>query len=186
MAKKIFLLLALILLSATNVEAADDDLPFDTLAVAYPADENSILALIKMKPNDSLGFMVAEKSLEPIGLVPYSRAVYDFYLTKDTTGNDYSPLIFTLVVANAKRGQADDELGAWEDERTHIVPVYALFDVRDGQIICQKPFYSASGLNPSHYHATIQNPNHTRLIELFMTQMPRLHELVAAQNISLP
>lgn len=183
-AKKIFLLLALIILSATNVEAADDDLPFDTLAIAYPVDESSILALIRMKSDGSLGLMVAEKSLEPIGLVGYSRAVYDFYLTEKTSAG-YPPLIFNLVIPQQQRGQVDDDLGDWSDN-VHIVPVYALFDVKDGQVICQKPFYSASGLNPSHYQGRIQNPNHERLVELFMTYMPHLHESVAAQNISLP
>ena len=183
MAKKIFLLLVLIFFAAP-VEAADENnLPFDTLAVAYPADESSILALIKMKSDGSLGFMVAEKNVEPIGLVFYSRKVYDFYLNKDTYG--YPPLIFNMIIPQQQRGQLDDNLGEWNDN-VHILPVYALFDVKDGQVICEKSFTSGKGLNPSHYQARIQNPNHVRLIEIFMTHMPRLHEIIKSKNISLP
>ena len=184
MAKKIILLLALIFLTATNVEAAEDDLPFDTLAIAYPSTENEMLALIKMKSDGKVGFMVAAKDLEPIGLIPYTRENYDFYLKKDVTGG-YPPLISVIVIPRVERGQVDDDLGAW-DEDVHIIPIYALFDVKDGEIICEKPFYSASGLNPSHYQGKIQNPNHERLIEIFMTNMPRLHKFIEDKGIALP
>ena len=185
MVKKIFLLLALMISLTANVEAADEDLPFDVVAAVYPEDKTSFLALIKMKPNDGLGFMVAQKGLDPIGLVPYSRKTYDFYLATDEYVS-HPPLIFTMIIANAKRGQADDELGAWKDDRTHVLPVYAMFDFKDGQVICEKPFYSASELNASHYQAKIQNAEHERLIEIFMTYMPHLQKFVAGKNISLP
>ena len=107
-----------------------------------------------------------------------------FYLNKDSYGY-YSPLIFEMFLPGQERGQLDENLGEWK-EISHFVPVYALFDVEDGKVICQKPFYSATMRNPSHYHDTIKNPTHERLIEVFMTQMPRLHEIVNEKNISLP
>lgn len=184
-AKKIILLLALIFLTAANAEAAEEnDLPFDTLAVAYPPAENEILALIKMKSDGKLGFMVAAKDLDSIGLFPCTRANYEFYLKKDAAGG-YPPFISVMVVPRAQRGQVDENLGDW-DEDVHIIPIYALFDFKDGQIICEKPFFSASGLNPSHYQGKIQNPNYERLIEVFMTNMPRLHEIVESKGIALP
>ena len=181
--KKIILLLALIILTATNVEAAEEQ-PFDSLASTYVEGSQEALSLIRMKDDGELLFMVATKKVQVVGLVTYSRNVYDFYLNKDQTGG-YPPLIFGMVFPNEQRAQIDDNLGEWQGV-LHLLPIYALFDVKDGQIICDKPFYSASGLNPSHYHGTIRNTDHSKLIEIFMTHMPRLHEIIAAQNISLP
>lgn len=187
LAKKILLLLALILLTATtNVEAAEEknNLPFDVLAEAYSADENEAIAFIKTKPSGEYAFLAAAKGLEPVGIVPYSREMYNFYLGKNEQGN-YSPVIFVMLIPQAERGQLDEELGDW-DETLHIIPVYAIFDVKDGQIICEKPFYSASGLKATHYQAKIQNPAHERLVEIFLTNLPRLHEVIDSNNISLP
>lgn len=183
MTKKIILFLTLILLTATNVEAAEDNLPFDVLAGAYSENGNECSALIKMKSNGTYAFMTLSKDLGSIGIIAYSRKVYDFYLNKGQAG--YSPLILNMLIPQENRGQLDDDLGEW-DENLHIIPIYALFDVVGGQIVCQKPFYSAGVLNPSHYHSSIKNPKHERLVEIFMTLMPRLHEVVASKNISLP
>ena len=185
--KKIILLLALILLTATtNVEAAEEEnnLPFDILAEAYSADENEAIAFIKTKPSGEYAFLAAAKDLGPVGIVPYSREMYNFYLDKNEQGN-YSPVIFAMLIPQAERGQLDDELGEWDDN-LHVIPVYAIFDVKDGQVICEKPFYSASELKASHYQAKIQNPAHERLIEIFLTNLPRLHEVIDSNNISLP
>lgn len=185
MLKKIFLVLALILLTTANVSAAEENnLPFETLAATYTEGGREVLALIKMKDNDSIGFMVMARDIEPVALIPYEKKVYDFYLNPDEYGL-YSPLITTMIIPNQMRGQVDDDLGDWNDN-VHFVPVYALFSVANGNVICERPFYSASGLNPSHYHGTIRNINHTRLIEIFMTQMPKLHEVIQAQGIMLP
>lgn len=185
MLKKLILLLALILLTTANVEAAEEnDLPFEPLAATYTEGGKELLALIKMKENGSIGFMVMAKDVEPVGLIAYSKEVYDFYLNKDTAGG-YPPLITMMIVPNQERGQVDDDLGEW-NQKFHLLPIYALFKVENGKVVCEKPFYSASGLNPSHYHGTIRNINHTRLIEIFMTHMPQLHEVVQAQGITLP
>ena len=181
--RKIILLLALIILSAANVAAAaeeNQELPFETLVCVYPEDESEVLALIKLKPEGNLAFMVAAKDLEPIGLIRCSRELCDFYFKEDN-----SPVTFLLGIPEEKREQVDDELGAWE-ENFHVIPVYALFKVEDGKVICDKPFFSAEGLNPSHYQGKIQNPNHERLIEIFLTYMPYLHDEIDKRNISLP
>lgn len=186
LSKKIFLLLALILMTMTSVEAAEEEnnLPFEVLAEAYSADENEAIAFIKTKPSGEYAFLAAAKDLGPVGIVPYSREMYNFYLDKNEQGN-YSPVIFAMLIPQAERGQLDEELGDW-DETLHIIPVYAIFDVKDGQVICEKPFYSASELKASHYQAKIQNPAHERLIEVFLTNLPRLHEVIDSNNISLP
>lgn len=187
LAKKIFLLLALILLTvAMNVEAAEEEysLPFETLARAYSADENEAVGLIQMKSSGEYAFIAVAKGLDPIGLIPYSHEIYNFYMNKDQSGG-YPPVIFAMLLPQSEHGQLDDELGDW-DENLHIIPVYALFDVKDGQVICEKPFYSANELKASHYQTKIQNPDHERLIETFLTNLPRLHEVIDSKNISLP
>ena len=179
MAKKIFLFLALIIF-ASSAEAADS---FDTLATTYTEGKSASLTLVRLKTDGTLYFVTADRSTKNMALVNYSRKIYDFYLTR--TPHGYSPLIFEMILLNQPRGQIDDDLGAWQG-KIHVVPVYALFDVFRKDIICNKPFYSAGTLNPSHYHGTIRNPVHERLIEILLTHMPRLHEQVSARGIALP
>ena len=69
-----------------------------------------------------------------------------------------------------------------------MIPVYALFDMQNGQMIFDAPyFYSGEEtLTPSHYHSNITEDVHTRLIKIFMTHMPELHNQVQARNVELP
>ena len=173
--RKIILLLALILLTA-NVEAADID--FDPLATTYSENDPASLTLIKMKNEDSFFFVVADGSADTMAFVKYSPELYNFYI-KD------SPAIFLMLLPMQERGQLDDKLGDW-DETVHLIPVYALFEVENGKIICDKPFFSADSLESTHFHDTVQNPKHERLIEIFMSHMPRLHDEINSKKISLP
>lgn len=186
MARKIILLLALIFFAAANVEAAPQDsgLPFDPLATTASDNDSGTLTLIRMKDTAELCFLVADNKARAIGMVPYTSRIYDFYLRKDSTGG-YPPFIFMMVLPMEVRGQIDDNLGEWQ-ENFHLLPVYVLFNVKNGQVVCEKPFYSKSSLQSTHYHDTIKNPNHERLVEIFMTHMPHLHRLIRDQHISLP
>ena len=184
MAKKIFLLLALILLTFTSAEAADSDLDFDPIMTTYTEGSTDVLTLIRMKKDGTLYFIAADEKIKPAALVPYSRKLYDFYLNKDESGS-YPPLIFAMVLTEDERGQLDDNLGEWQD-KVHIIPVYALFNVKDGQVVCDDEFYSATSMESTHFHDKIKDPNHTRLIEIFMTHMPRLHELLDTNGVDLP
>lgn len=182
--RKLILLLALMMLSATCAAAPNNNLPFDPLATTASEGDSGALTLIRMKDTGELCFLVADNKLHALGMVPYTSRIYDFYLRKDKS--DYPPFIFQMVIPMESRGQLDDNLGEWQ-ENFHLLPVYAEFDVKSGgQVICNKPFYSASGLDASHFQAKIQNPNHERLIEIFLTHMPRLHKLIRDQSISLP
>lgn len=185
MAKKIILLLALILLTMTpKVDAAENDLPFNFLATTYvEGGSHEVLALVKMKNSGALAFMVSAKDVKNIAMIPYSYDFYNFYMRKDQY-DDCPPLIFTMLVTGQERGQSDDNLGEWKDD-LHFIPVYALCNVKDGQVICSKPFYSTTSMESTHYHDTVKNPDNTRLIEIFMTHMPRLHEAVQAKGINL-
>ncbi|MBR6889152.1 MAG: hypothetical protein IKN16_12035 [Selenomonadaceae bacterium] len=183
MAKKIILLLALILSTAANVEAADD-INFDELATTNTEGATEFLSLIRMKDNGALHFVAIDDTIHAVGMVKYSSELCNFYQRRSKDG-DFPPLKFLMILPERERGQLDDNLGEWLGNG-HIIPVYALFDVKGGQIIFDKPFYSARGITPLHYHSTIQNPVHERLIEIFMTHMPRLHEIIKSKNISLP
>lgn len=181
--KKIILIFALIFFTAASVEAEENEMPFDPVATTYSEGDTAALELVKMKADGELYFEIMDIKRRAVGFVSYSRKVYDFYLNRGDTG--YPPLIFELVLPARQRVQIDDYLGEWQGN-LHVIPVYALFDVTDGRIVCDKPFYSAHGLNPSHYHGTVKNSEHTRLIEILMTLMPRLHERVQSQGLTLP
>lgn len=184
MAKKIFLFFALIIFAVMPTARATDNLPFEPLAMTSSDDNSAMLILIRMRDNGALYFVAADNSTQTMARVDYSRKIYDFYLSADEHGL-YSPMIFEMALPNQQRGQLDEQLGEWR-QNIHIVPVYALFEVQGEQIICDKPFFSATYLNPSHYHDRIQNPVYVRLIEILLTHMPRLHEQIAAQGVVLP
>lgn len=187
MAKKIFLLLALIAVASANfahVSAAAGDVNFEPLVTTYDGSHPASLTLIRMKESGTIYFVATEDLTKSMAFVAYSRKIFDFYLNRDEHGL-YSPLIFTMALPKQERGQLDDNLGEWR-ETVHIVPVYALFGVEGGQVICDKPFFSASSLESTHYHDRIQNPTHERLIEILLTHMPRLHALTESRGITLP
>ena len=185
MARKIFLILALILMTVSSAEAAEENnLPFEPVGTSYVQGGNEMLALVKVKSDGRLSFMVMAQGVEAIGLVPYSRNVYDFYINKPADGI-YPPLISVMVLPGQKRGELDDNLGEWKGE-AHLLPFYVLFDVQNGQVVCEDKLFSASGLNPSHYHDEIKNPNHIRLLKVFATHMPQLHKDIEAKGITLP
>lgn len=186
MVRKIILMLTLIFLAAANAEAAPDDgMPFDPLATTASDNDSGALTLVVMKDTNELCFIVADNQARALGMVPYTARVYDFYLQRDSSGG-CPPFMFMMVLPMETRGQIDDDLGEWQ-ENFHLIPVYALFNVQSGgKVICEKPFFSANSLQSTHFHDTIKNPNHERLIEIFMTHMPRLHRLVRDQHLSLP
>lgn len=182
--KKFFAALALIFFTATaNVDAAESN--FETLAAGYVDGEKTILMLVREKSSGEIFFMPFDMETESGAFVQFDPKIYNFYLNKDEH-NLYSPLMFVLATTKMA-DTSDDALGTWNNN-VHFIPVYALFDVQDGQIVFDAPnFYSAEGtLTPSHYHSNIKNPIHALLIETLMTKMPLLHEDVQAKNISLP
>ncbi len=182
--KKIFATLALILFTSTTCAASD--LIFEPLAaVGYRDSDKQILMLIRTKDNGELFFMPFDAETESGAFIKFDRKIYDFYLNRGEH-NLYSPLMFVMATTR-QSDPVDDKLGIWQGD-THLIPVYAIFDVRDGQIIFDAPyFYSGEEtITPSHYHSNIQNPIHTRLIKTLMTKMPLLHAEIEAKGIALP
>jgi len=183
MTKKIILLFALIFFTAAaHVEAAGSN--FEQLAAGYVDGEKQILMLVREKTRGELFFMPFDAETNSAAFVQFDPKIYNFYLNSDED-KLWPPLMF--VMATTKMADtSDDELGVWNNE-AHFIPVYALFDVQDGKVICEDRFFSGSGtLTPSHYHSDIKNPIHKRLIETLLTKMPQLHADVQAKGIPLP
>ncbi len=155
------------------------------LASTYHQGQSGSLSLIRRHRNNRLYFMITDGLSGSNAFVEYSPKVYNFYLNKNQYGS-YPPLIFLMSVPRDAKGKGDDELGEWRG-KVHHIPVYALFDVVNGRVMCDDvPFYSASYLNPLHYHDKIKDPVHARLIQSLMSQMPDLHEVVRKAGITLP
>ncbi len=155
------------------------------LASTYHPSRSRALSLIRHHRDGRLYFMVTDKASEKHAFVAYSKKVYDFYLNKDEYGG-YPPLMFVLSVPRDTRGK-DDGLGEWRG-KVHHIPVYALFEVVKGRVMFDDdvPFFSASYLNPSHYHDRIEDPVHAQLVRTLMSQMPELHEAVEKTGVRLP
>ncbi len=157
----------------------------ELLASTYHPSRPRALSLIRNRKDGRLYFMVTDKASGKHAFVAYSKKVYDFYLNKDGYGG-YPPLMFVLSVPRDIRGK-DDGLGEWRG-KVHHIPVYALFEVVKGRVMFDDdvPFFSASYLNPSHYHDRIEDPVHAQLVRTLMSQMPELHEAVEKTGVRLP
>ena len=169
--KKIFMALIFSLMIGLNTCAAEDEI----LAVAADADP-WILAITRDDNGDHY-FLILNHQTQQGALVPYERRLYDFYLNE-------SPIIFIMGVVDSPR-DVDEKLGEWSNN-IHLLPVYALFKYSNGQVTLDSDLSSGQGLTPSHYQDRIQSPYHTKLAEIFLTQMPALHRDAESKGVTLP
>ena len=153
------------------------------LATTNPNQEPTSVSLIKRHSDGKLYFMVNDKTSGKTAFVAYSSKVYNFPLVKDSDGG-YPPLMFVLSIPD-DGDTLDKDLGEWRG-KVHHIPVYALFTVVYSTVVCQSPYFSATYLNPSHYHDRIKEAEHARLIDGLLKQMPALHKAVKNANITLP
>ena len=146
--------------------------------LASTADENNpwSLSIIKNDKNE-YAFLVFNFQTDQGAVIPYSRDYYNFYMKG-------SPCIFLMAVPDSPK-DVDFDLGEWRDE-LHVIPVYALFNYENGVVNLESYLSSGQGLQPSHYQARIQSPYHQKLAEIFMTQMPALHQAVESGGVTLP
>ena len=149
----------------------------DELLATTATDDNPWSLSIMKTDKNEYAFLVFNFQTEQGAIIPYSRDNYDFYL-KD------SPFIFLMAVKDSPK-DVDKDLGEWRDE-FHVIPVYALFNYINGNVMLESYLSSGKGLQPSHYQARIQSPYHLKLAEVFLTQMPALHKAVEDGNVSLP
>ena len=181
--KKFFVTLALLLVTASTCAAANSNM--EPLAAGYVDGEKQILMLVRDKNDGGLYFVPFDSETETGAFVKFDRKIYDFYLNRDSDGT-FSPLMFVMATPR-QADPVDDKLGVWNGD-VHLIPVYAIFDVRDGKIVFDAPnFYSGEDtITPSHYHSNIKNPIHDRLIKTLLTNMPLLHADVEAKNVAFP
>lgn len=149
-----------------------------TEMLATTATENNpwSLSLIKSDGGE-YAFLVLNFQTEQGAIIPYNRNNYDFYL-KD------SPFIFLMAVKDSPK-DVDNDLGEWRGE-FHVIPVYALFNYINGNVVLESYLSSCNGLSASHYQGRIQSPYHIKLAEVFLTQMPALHKAVEDGEVKLP
>ena len=146
------------------------------LVTSTAPDSDSWLLAIMKEGNEYI-FVVFNNQTEQGAVIPYDRNFYNFYLGE-------SPLIFVMAVHDSPR-DVDVDLGEWADE-FHLVPVYALFNYKNGKVTLDSYLSSGAGLNPSHYQGRIQSPYHIKLAEVFLTRMPDLHKAVESNGVVLP
>ena len=148
----------------------------EILATTATEENPWSLSLMKVDENKYV-FLVFNVQTEQGAFIPYRPEYYNFYL------ND-SPFIFLMVVKDSPKN-VDNSLGEWREDM-HLLPVYALFNYSDDQVNLESYLSSCNGLSASHYQAKIQSPYHTKLAEVFLTQMPALHKAVENGGVKLP
>ena len=171
--KKFLMALIFSLLIGLNTCAAEDEI------LAFSADADPwILALARDNDDGNIYFLIMNHQTVQGAIVPYERRLYDFYL------NNSSPLIFIMAVMDSPR-DVDSDLGEWANS-IHLLPVYAPFKYANGKVTLDSPLSSCNGLSASHYQRRRQSPYHTKLAEIFLTQMPALHKDAESKGVNLP
>lgn len=146
--------------------------------LATTATENDPWSLSLVKTdNNEYAFLVLNFQTEKGAIIPYSQDNYNFYF-KD------SPFIFLMAVIDSPK-DVDKDLGEWRSD-FHVIPIYALFNYINGNVMLESYLSSCKGLSASHYQARIQSPYHLKLAEVFLTHMPALHKAVEDGNVKLP
>ena len=170
--KKFLMALIFSLLIGLNTCAAEDEI------LAFSADADPwILALAKDNDDGNYYFLVMNHQTNQGAIVFYERRLYDFYFNS-------SPLIFIMAVVDSPR-DVDADLGEWTNS-IHMLPVYAPFKYANGKVTLDSPLSSCNGLSASHYQGSIKSPYHTKLAEIFLTQMPALRKDAESKGVTLP
>ena len=118
-------------------------------------------------------FLVTQKPGGLCAFVPYSEALAHFY-RPPAPPSGWPPLIFEMAVAEPRaKNDPDSRLGAWEGG-VHRIPVYAFFETAGGRVTLEDRVFSATYLNPSHYHDEMRSPAHLSLVRALVELMPPL------------
>ena len=146
--------------------------------LATTAAENNPWSLSLIKTDaDEYAFLVLNFQTEQGAIIPYNLDNYNFYL-KD------SPFIFLMAVKDSPQ-DVDKDLGEWRGG-FHVLPVYALYNYVNGNVMLESYLSSCQGLSASHYQGRIESPYHQKLAEVFLTHMPALHKAVESGGVVLP
>lgn len=149
------------------------------LATSYGHSNKGVLALVKT----DMGYRFAVYSYpdEKAAFIDYSSSIYNFYFNADEGMTD--PLIFTMEIPDDERDK-DVNAGIWEGS-DHFIPVYALYDIKNGVIIPGLLSTGEETLEPSHYHSYFYETKNVNIINLVLTEMQALHEDAQKKNIDV-
>ncbi len=96
-----------------------------------------------------------------------------------------SPLIVNFEIMNDKHDQ-DANNGVWENEYTHIIPMYILYKFdANGNIVPDNGLSSGPGQHPSHYQEFLREPSKIHLGKLFATEAMPFYRNAQKNNIRL-
>ena len=165
--RKIFVLAALIFSFNVNCSAAE---------IISTAENDWSLSILE--DEGEYYFSIYDDKNDRGAVVEYSHELYDFYLSKS------SAVVFIMAVKDSPK-DIDVELGEWSND-AHLLPVYVVFDYIDGELDLYDIFASDTGLFPEEFQGTLESPYHKDLVRNFLLLMPKLHEVVEQNEISLP
>lgn len=166
-----------------KVQALLDNAGIDARVQATSEGNNMNGSISLATMNGNKGFIVCNYNSSQIAWVLFDLKTYHFYEQKSTYGSGYDPLMFKLMIFNDTRGK-DQNAGVWE-ENHHILPVYALFEVKNGQVVPGMLSTGEKTLAPKHYHSYLHEDKNVNTINLFLTEMKSLHNDIEIRGISL-
>ena len=131
-------------------------------------------------------FVIYDKKDDIVASVGYDKKILNPKANKyKTSDKDYMPLIFKMYIKNDDKNGGDKDLGTWTNE-THIIPIYALYDVDSNNNIVPGMLNSAQGSNPSHYHDVLKEQKNVNLANIVLTHAESLNEDINKRGVSLP
>ncbi len=130
-------------------------------------------------------FVIYDKKDDILASVEYDKKILNPKANKYEKLDDYMPLIFKMYIKNDNKNGGDKDLGTWIDE-THIIPIYALYDVDSNNNIVPGMLHSAQGSKPSHYQDVLKEQKNVNLANIVLTHAESLNEDINKRGVSLP
>ncbi len=148
-----------------------------TISAVSKLDDDGFLGCIEEK--GAFTFVVYDKKDDVVATIDYDKNLLN--LKNNKSGKMYNPLILNVRIVDDK-AQRDNELGYWENN-THIFSIYSVYDVNDNGEIVPGMLTSASGKNPSHYQAYLNEQQNVNIINTALTHVDSLREDMNSRNI---
>lgn len=148
------------------------------LASSYRGHQKNSLSLVSA---GGLRFVIYNAVDNQVAYVDYDSKIYHF---SRASGVYHSPVVFVMDIQNAVRDK-DAEAGLWL-KTTHKIPIYALYDVQNGQIVPGRLTTAQGVVRSSHYQAFLYDQKTVNTANILLTEMDALAESVNLHHISLP
>lgn len=169
------------LLKEANDILANKGVAYKVSAVSN-IDDAGFLGLATGK---GLVLIVYDKSTNTVATVNFDKTIFALRDNKSPNSNILNPLQFKLRIDNDNQNSKDKEAGIWSGT-THIIPIYALYEVDANNNIIPGALYTGSGENPGHYHSYLYEQQNVNLSNIVLTHADSLYADVNARKISLP